>query len=739
MLKEDVDWLVNAAVEGSYTYDDRFASRRSPRAPQKDAPAAREPSRGTGARSGAGAATISRLDLAALRPPSIILAHNGEVMPPPAPPAWPPPPVVTRPRSPSVPMPPAYINPPAPYTHTPIYQLPQPGSRGKLGQPTAKAPWDNSNSQYGVLGVWAGAERGIEVPQKYWAEVRLHWQRAQLPSGQWAYGTGWDGSYSMTVGGIASLMVAHDYLEAPLLGNKTAGRKPYDDFITAGLAYLEHGDNVIDIAQSQPGQLYFAGYNLFGLERVGLASGLKYFGTYDWFVELTAKMLPFQHANGAWGRSDSGRDAIIDTAYMLLFLSRGRHPVMMNKLRYDGFWTNRPRDIANLANYTSRELERPVNWQVVDVNHLADDWADSPILYIAGHQAPKLTPDDLIKLKLFVEAGGLLFTHADQNSDAFNTWAAKLASELFPGQQLENLSPQHALYAMNYKIENPRPRLQAVSNGVRLLMVHAPSDLANAWQVRGTETRKHAFQLGANLYLYTTGKERFRNRLDTRAVPAPSEEPAPQIDIAQVQYGEDSAGDGRGGNWNPEPGAWTRFTKVFQNNTGTRLVVHPATPAQLDVSKHVVAVMTGVSERTPTEADLAPTAKFVRDGGTLLVDACGGSGAFANAIEPWLAKLDAAATLEPMSPDDVFLQASDDGAAALGPERLRLYAIQQLGANGTRLKTATIGKGRVIFTPLDYTSRLLGTNTWGILGYLPEYSEALATNVVLVTSKLAKN
>jgi hypothetical protein len=51
-----------------------------------------------------------------------------------------------------------------------------------------------------------------------------------------------------------------------------------------------------------------------------------------------------------------------------------------------------------------------------------------------------------------------------------------------------------------------------------------------------------------------------------------------------------------------------------------------------------------------------------------------------------------------------------------------------------RLKTAKLGKGRVIFTSLDVTSGLLGTNSWGVTGYLPEYSEALMQNVVMVTS-----
>ena len=55
----------------------------------------------------------------------------------------------------------------------------------------------------------------------------------------------------------------------------------------------------------------------------------------------------------------------------------------------------------------------------------------------------------------------------------------------------------------------PHPRLQAVSNGVRLLMVHCPVDISNAWQVRATVSRKEAFQLGGNLYLYATGKEKF--------------------------------------------------------------------------------------------------------------------------------------------------------------------------------------------------------------------------------------
>ena len=48
-------------------------------------------------------------------------------------------------------------------------------------------PWDNSNSQYGLLGVWAGAEVGMEVPDVYWRSVEQHWVSTQFRTGEWAY------------------------------------------------------------------------------------------------------------------------------------------------------------------------------------------------------------------------------------------------------------------------------------------------------------------------------------------------------------------------------------------------------------------------------------------------------------------------------------------------------------------------------------------------------------------------
>src|SRR5690606_24710054 len=116
---------------------------------------------------------------------------------------------------------------------------------------------------------------------------------------------------------------------------------------------------------------------------------------------LAARSVATQFPNGAWGYDDGRSDGLIETSYQLLFLSHGRHPIFMNKLRFErgvgeklaggpvpGYWSNRPRDVANLTRYASRELERSFNWQVVDLGREWHDWLDCPVLYIASHQPP---------------------------------------------------------------------------------------------------------------------------------------------------------------------------------------------------------------------------------------------------------------------------------------------------------------------------------------------------------------
>jgi len=86
-------------------------------------------------------------------------------------------------------------------------------------------PWDNSNSQYGLLGVWAGAEVGVEVPIKYWEAVDRHWKTCQKSDGQWPYSNYTpQTTLAMTCGGLSSLMVTYDYLRGAEIPWRSAAR-----------------------------------------------------------------------------------------------------------------------------------------------------------------------------------------------------------------------------------------------------------------------------------------------------------------------------------------------------------------------------------------------------------------------------------------------------------------------------------------------------------------------------------
>ena len=722
LLKEDLKWLLAAHVNGAYTYDDQFSNLQS----------RRDDSSGFGVRGSPSASALpfdvrsSMFDVQSsmenstiedrtlntehrINGPSpslldlwtgdsrdfFIPTHNGEKIP-----ALPP-------------------------RLTPPRQIPRPVPK-PTAPPVVRFPWDNSNSQYGLLGVWSAAEAGYEVPDKFFADVDGHWRSCQLPDGQWGYNAfQTQGSFGMTVAGIASLLVTHDYYEIPRLGGKLL-KEPYSGPLAKGLAWLESDDNAVGVMDER---MHYLGYNLYGLERVGLASGFKYFGKHDWYRELAARALSIQYPNGAWGKAPEGRDAIIDTAYTLLFLSRGRHPILMNKLRFEGQWANRPRDIANLTRFAGRELERPLNWQVVNLQSDWSDWLDAPILYLAGSQPPKLNPADLEKLRQFVEAGGLLFTHCDANNDSFNRFAYDLAAKLFPSYEMQDLPPNDELYSLQYKIAFPRPRLRVVRNGTRILMVHSPQDLAGAWQQRAEKTKRGEFELGVNLFIYAAGKADLRNRLASPYLPEPAEQPTGTVKVARLKYP---------GNWDPEPGAWRRFARYFQGQTGVEAqtkAIEIKDLADQTAEEITFAHLTGTAAHTFNDADASALAAFVERGGVLLIDNCGGSPAFAASVQTLLTKAFPNTKPQAMKGDHPLLKGDGAALTDLSKPRLRPYALAKLGPPSPHLHLLTGGKGTVIYSDIDLTSGLLGTHTWGILGYDPSYAQELLKNVVIWTSR----
>jgi hypothetical protein len=588
------------------------------------------------------------------------------------------------------------------------YQMPP-----KTAKPE-QVDWDNSNSQYGMLGVWAASQTGMYASSEYWKSVAQHWLSVQNEDGGWGYKTGSESTTTMTCAGITSLCVSGE--QRVLIASK--GADDADPHLTLALQkaadWLGDGDRILNRGE-------FPGYALYGMERAALASGFKWFGKHNWYRELAAVEISQQTADGSWnGRSGP----LVETAFRLLFLARGRQPLLINKLRFTGHWNNRPRDASKLMEFATAEIERPFAWGVADLDRDWTDWIDSPVLFITTDTPPVFSEDDYAKLRAFTDAGGLIFLHNEWVSPEMNAFAADLAKKTFPDFPLAPLPQNHPIYSTVFSLKT-RPVLQGVSNGERLLLVYSPTDITKTWISRRSKQTNAESQLGLNIAVYAAGLDGFRRRLNTPYIPEPAFKPQGEMPVLRVSYP---------GQWDPEPGAWLRFPRWFQNQTSIGLTVKPTSITDLKIADAPFAVLTGNTSAHFDQLDLRALHDFVADGGVLLIDSTGGSDEFVRSIrDQLLPRAFPEALTSPIGPEDPILAGTGDCMDPLPKPRLRRFASDLLKENPPELDSLSVGKGTVIISDLDLTAGLLDSGTWGIKGYTPSYCQSLVKNVILFT------
>jgi hypothetical protein len=581
------------------------------------------------------------------------------------------------------------------------YEMPPEGRTREQGV------WDNSNSQYGALGLWAAAEAGFGVPYNFWQQVERHWISTQLFSGGWSYRPSQQpATLSMTAAGTNMLIVARDQMA---MLSSTAPPATLSQNLLRALEWLDEGDHCL---QYDPAH---RGYTLYGLERAGLASGYKYFGQHDWYLTLAEQLIRTQRPDGAW----EGNDGIVaETSFDLLFLLRGREPVLYAKLRFDGNWNNRPRDVSQLTRYGSYQLERAHNWQIADSQRNWWDWSDAPVLLITSDAALNFDGPTVQKLRNYALHGGLLFFQTERESPDFTKSVEALHERLFPDYPMQPLPPGHEIYSAVVPLDE-KPPLRGVSNGSRLLMLHSPVDLSRLWQARPNRAQRLQSDLGMNIAIYSAGRRDLRSRLEPIYVPEPSTAATAKIPVARIQYA---------GNWDPEPVSWERTSRLLQNASGLSLEILPTPPSSLSYEAAPIAHLTGTAAVAFSQPDIDAIRAFVQRGGILLIDACGGSDEFAQAMRHGLlARLGIGPA--PLPSNHPIQTGTAPGATPLPRPQLR----DNLPAADAMPQFARLGEGVILFCPYDLSTGLVGANTLGVRGYTPAWAGRFVQNVLLWT------
>lgn len=187
--------------------------------------------------------------------------------------------------------------------------------------------YDNSNTQFAILALWAAQRHGIPIERPI-ALTEKHFRTSQVAAGadptgnnqnlggSWRYNAQENSSAwpTMTCAGLLGLAVAHGVTKDPKLKNQ----KPLDD------PGIKRALDMLAREIERPGEKRSQDYYfLWSLERVGVLYDLPKIGGKDWFAWGRKILLARQQANGSWrDGSYYGNSPVLDTCFALLFLKQ---------------------------------------------------------------------------------------------------------------------------------------------------------------------------------------------------------------------------------------------------------------------------------------------------------------------------------------------------------------------------------------------------------------------------------
>ena len=426
--------------------------------------------------------------------------------------------------------------------------------------------WDNSCTQYGVLGIWAAARAGMDPGDKFWTTLSKHFRNCQVADGGWSYiGPEGGSTANMATAGLASLFLVFDMYH---------GKTPYSQAnprtFTTGeaaevLKSIDRGMEWLGKVQTNKED----GYYLYGIERTGVASGRKLIGGEDWFARGALAILQSQQRNGAIQLGQWGGPAV-STSLCTLFLVYGGAPVAVNKLQFgkDQDWNLNPRDLANLSKALWAAYERPINWQIVSIDAPASE-IEAPLLFLSGSRAATFTEKEMLKLREYIERGGTILAEPSDHSKEFLASMDRLLKDMYPPQaypnvRLEALAAEHPIYTVIKHDWKKRPRLRGASNGSRTFFLVSDGYLSGDWQANREES--DAFQLAMNLLFYATDlgelEGKFTSILPTR--PAAKARKS-ELTVARVHH---AGSESQPQDWDAAARCWEKLQPLAQHMTG---------------------------------------------------------------------------------------------------------------------------------------------------------------------------
>ena len=592
---------------------------------------------------------------------------------------------------------------------------------------------DNSNSQYALLGLNAASEAGVPIAPAIWESARNYWLFCQRADGGWAYKSSGrnDSTASMTCAGVSSLVISGERLvrdHETLVGGviRNCGRHESDVPLEAGINWL--GRNFrLDV--NKGGSNEWTLYYLYGLERAGRLTGVRYFGDHDWYREGAERFVQIQDpTNGAWNGGGGGPG--VSTPFALLFLAKGRAPVLINKLRNDGDWDNDRDDVRHLTEYVGRDWKHLLTWQVVDPSvSTVEEMLQAPMAFFNGHKPPRFNQVAVKRLREYVDQGGFIFADACCNRAEFDNGFRTLMKLVFPEPQyaLHKLPKEHPVYRTRHLLNAELSPLEGIEYGCRTVVIYSPTDLSCCWNQMENSPENPAVilasRVGQNIVEYATGHVLPADKLDTREVVTNKSESPKRgaLEVGKLKHL---------GDWNVAPMAIPHLMTALRDRSRLDVVInHRAiAPNDPNLVNFPLIYIHGRAALSFKDEDLAVLKRHLEPGGGMIfADAACGSPAFDASFRKVIAQ---------MLPDNPLVPIPLDDEIFTKNVGYDLADVQYTKAAGGKLGSPQLegvklnGHWAIVYSKFDIGCSLESPQGVDCKGYVHESAVRIATNIV---------
>ncbi len=581
---------------------------------------------------------------------------------------------------------------------------------------------DHSNTHFGVLGLAACERRGIVVPAALWQRIRTHFLACQNADGGWGYRPGSRSDANMTAAGLTAMLAARSALDA----TRASAEPETADSVRRALGWIQSHD---DDPASRERNVYGSGHGLYGLlalERALLWDGRQQIAGRDWYRRESGWIVEQVQQRG------DVRGNIEDSAFALLFLSRGHTPIWANKLRIpDTEWNRRPDDLHHLTRRLSDWREVTLGWQVVDVDSDPVGWLDAPLLYLSI-DAP-LDLDDLRigRIRRYLDLGGLLIVNLESDDEALEASIRQTVQRLDPGLSLTAIDDQHPAASLVLLPEDASPVLTA-HNGARDLVLVLPEDVGLAMQRARIRNRPSAgadsdavMRRWINLYALSTDRGRDRHRLESLLMPSGWSEA--ERNGRSIRVGRVVAAGQRV----VEPLAWAPMVSRLEHDSRIDVRIETIALQSLYDAEIDLAHFAGTEAIELTRGEIESLQRFVQNGGRVLLETLGGHGEFARSVSRQLEPMFGPSGPIPARHD--LLRLTDSRGMPIDVAFTR-YTTERFpfDRGSARLRVHQfLGRDAIFVSEMDLSLGAMSLRRFGIHGYAPPTARAILTNLLL--------